>query len=139
MARKVFLTKRVEFSASHKYYNKNFSLKENRKHFGEISPYGHGHNYLLEVTVTGTIDKNTGMIINTYFLKDIINQVLKEFDHKFLNEDTPYFKNTQPTTENLAKVLGKKLKENLPKTCLLYKIKLFETNDLFVEYYEKNG
>lgn len=134
MNKKILLTKRFEFCSSHKYYNKSLSKKENKKLFGDLSPYGHGHNYILEVTVTGKVNINTGMIINTYDLKDIVWKVLKEFDHKFLNEDTSYFNEIQPTTENIAKVLSGKIKENLPNKCKLYSIKLYETSDLFVEY-----
>lgn len=139
MNKKILLTKRFEFCSSHSYYNKNLSVKENKKLFGKLSPYGHGHNYILEVTISGPVNKNTGMIINTYDLKNIVGKVLKEFDHKFLNKDTPYFKEIQPSTENIAQILWKKINAQLPLHCKLYKIKLYETSDLFVEYFNDNA
>src|SRR6266851_9405489 len=97
MGYKTLLTKRVEFSASHRYWNPNWNEEANRAVFGKCtSPYGHGHNYVLEVTIEGSVDPDTGMIINLYELKPIINEVLMDFDHKFLNEDNPHFKDLIP-------------------------------------------
>ncbi len=106
-----------------------------------MSPYGHGHNYLLEVTVSGPVNPETGMILNVTELKNLVNRVLEEFDHRFLNEETPYFKNIQPTTENLCKVLWGKIEKKLPRGIFLHRLKLYETDDLYVEYYgeEKAG
>ena len=137
MGYKTLLTKRVEFSASHRYWNPKWNEEANRAVFGKcISPYGHGHNYVLEVTVDGTVDPDTGMIINIYDLKPIISEVLKDFDHKFLNEDNPYFKDLIPTTENIARVLWDLIEKKLKETtdCKLYRIRLYETPDLFVDY-----
>jgi len=133
---RICLTKRFEFSASHRYWNPAWSEEENRRVFGKcVSPYGHGHNYLLEVTVTGPVNSETGMILNVTELKNLVNRVLEEFDHRFLNEETPYFKNIQPTTENLCKVLYQKIEKRLPSSISLYRLKLYETDDLYVEYY----
>ncbi len=142
MGYKTLLTKRVEFSASHRYWNPKWSEERNMEVFGKCtSKYGHGHNYLLEVTVEGEVDPDTGMIINLYDLQPIINDVVKNFDHKYLNEDTPFFKDKNPTTENIAVVLwdlmGSRLK-GIPK-CGLYRIRLYETPDLYVEYGRIDG
>jgi len=142
MGYKTLLTKRVEFSASHRYWNPKWSEERNMEVFGKCtSKYGHGHNYLLEVTVEGEVDPDTGMIINLYDLQPIINDVVKNFDHKYLNEDTPFFKDKNPTTENIAVVLwdlmGSRLK-GIPK-CSLYRIRLYETPDLYVEYGRIDG
>jgi 6-pyruvoyltetrahydropterin/6-carboxytetrahydropterin synthase len=136
MKHTTLLTKRVNFAASHRYWNPKWDEEKNRKVFGKcVSPYGHGHNYTLEVTLKGEPDPENGMIINLYDLSPIIGDVLKDYDHKFLNEDNPEFRNLIPTTENIAMVLWKQLEERLKERagCELYRIRLYETDDLFVE------
>ncbi len=140
MGYKTLLTKRVEFSASHRYWNPNWNEEANRAVFGKCtSPYGHGHNYVLEVTIEGSVDPDTGMIINLYELKPIINEVLMDFDHKFLNEDNPHFKDLIPTTENISRVLWDLIEKKLEGTadCRLYRIRLYETPDLYVDYWRE--
>ena len=125
------LTKRIEFSASHRYYHEAWDDATNRQVFGPCVQE-HGHNYLLEVTLGGQVDDITGMIINLYDLKTIVTDVLEEFDHKHLNLDTPYFTEAVPTTENLALVLWRKFR-NRTETKELSKIKLSEGPDLWSE------
>ncbi len=137
MGYKTLLTKRLDFAASHRYWNPKWTEEKNKEVFGKcVSPYGHGHNYVLEVTIEGEVDKDTGMIVNVYDLKPLVNDVLKEFDHKNLNEDTHYFKDLIPTTENIARVLwgliARRLRE--ASNCRLYRIRLYETPDLYVDY-----
>ena len=138
MAEFTTLSKRIEFSASHRYWNNDFSEEENHSIFGKCtSEYGHGHNYVLETTVRGPVDENTGMIINIYKLKPILKSVLKEFDHKFLNLDTDYFEKLIPTTENFAKILYECINEKLKDSeCELLKVRLYETKDLYVDYWK---
>ncbi len=138
MSFKKLITKRVEFAASHRYWNSELSEKENFDLFGKSSnESGHGHNFTLEVTVTGDIDSKTGMIINLFDLKKITNEVLAEFDHKNLNKDTTYFKDEIPTPENICKVLWNLLDQKISqnKKCTLYKVRLYETEDLYVDYW----
>ena len=130
------ITKRVEFSASHKYWNDSWSEEKNREIFGKHS-FEHGHNFLLEVTVEGGIDPETGMIINLFDLKTIINNVLVGFDHLNLNSDNENFIDKQPTPENISSVLWDDLTKEISKhniNCRLYNIRLYETPDLFVDY-----
>lgn len=137
MSFKKLITKKVEFSASHRYWNKNWSEEKNRKFYGKSSlPGGHGHNFMLEVTVEGEIDPETGMIINLFDLKQIVSSVLGDFDHKNLNEDNPRFQDLIPTTENIAKILWEVIEEKIIERddCRLYKIRVYETDDLFVDY-----
>ncbi|MGH7250225.1 MAG: 6-carboxytetrahydropterin synthase [Nitrospiraceae bacterium] len=130
---KVLLTKRIEFSASHRYHNDAWDAERNRVVFGACNHEpGHGHNYLLEVTVAGEVDADTGMVVNLYDLKQVLKQVLEEFDHKHLNLDTPYFKGKIPTTENIAGVLWRMLAAR-PEIGPLEKVRLFEDEDLFAE------
>ena len=125
------LTKRVEFSASHRYHQKDWDTSRNRQVFGPCVQE-HGHNYLLEVTLGGQVDSVTGMIINLYDLKTILTDVLEEFDHKHLNLDTPYFDSIIPTTENLALVLWRKFRDRV-ETKNISKLTLYEGPDLWAE------
>ncbi|MGH7889865.1 MAG: 6-pyruvoyl trahydropterin synthase family protein [Thermodesulfobacteriota bacterium] len=140
MAYKTLLTKRVDFAASHRYWNPKWSEEQNKSVFGKCtSPHGHGHNYILEVTLEGKVDPDTGMIINLYDLKPILSDVLKDFDHKYLNEDNSEFKDLIPTSENIARVLWDSLEGKLKKTpdCRLHRIRLYETSDLYVDYWRE--
>jgi len=130
----VRLTKRLEFSASHRYHNPAWSNEQNKTVFGKCNnPHGHGHNYLLEVTVAGAVDPATGMVVNLYDLKMVLERVLVEFDHKNLQADTPYFTGRIPTTENLAVVLWDRIAEQL-QGAQLVALRLFEEEDLSVDY-----
>lgn len=132
----VLTTKRFEFSAAHRYWNPTWSEEQNQAIFGKCTnPHGHGHNYVLYVTVAGQVDPATGMVINITDLKRIVNGVLEQFDHKHLNEDTPYFREQQPTTENLVRVLWGLIASALPAQVRLYRLRLYENDDLFAEYY----
>ena len=125
------LTKRIEFSASHRYGNPEWDAARNREAFGPCSQE-HGHNYLLEVTLGGRVDPITGMIMNLYDLKRIVTDVLEEFDHRHLNLDTPYFARLLPTTENLALVLWRKFRAR-PETRDIESIRLCEGENLWAE------
>lgn len=136
----VRLTKRIEFAASHRYHNDSWDSARNQAVFGAChTGPGHGHNYLLEVTVGGEIDACTGMVVNLYDLKQVLKQVLEEFDHKHLNLDTPYFKDAIPTTENVAQVLWRLLAAR-PGIGKLEKVRLFEDEGLCADVAaEANG
>jgi 6-pyruvoyltetrahydropterin/6-carboxytetrahydropterin synthase len=129
----VLLTKRLEFSASHRYIRPEWDEAKNRAVFGLCyNPPAHGHNYMIEVTVLGEVDPKTGMVVNLFDLKRILLNVLDEFDHKNLNLDMPYFKDRIPTSENLARVLWAKL--DIQKDIgTLHAIRLYEDEDLYAE------
>ena len=134
----ICITKKFEFSASHRYWREEWSEEKNEKIFGKCtSPYGHGHNYELHVTIKGAVDPKTGMIINLTNLKKNVHVVLEKFDHKFLNLDTPFFKKKIPTTENLALVLYEQIMKELKGkgAFKLFKIRLYEKSDLYVDVY----
>jgi 6-pyruvoyltetrahydropterin/6-carboxytetrahydropterin synthase len=128
-------TRRFEFSAAHRYWRADWSPAENERAFGKCtSPYGHGHNYTLDVTITGKLDPLTGMVMNMTELKAIVGEVLEEFDHKHLNEDTPYFRDQVPTTENIVRVLWRLIAARLPASARLAHLRLYELNDLWADY-----
>ncbi|MET0516615.1 MAG: 6-carboxytetrahydropterin synthase [Nitrospiraceae bacterium] len=129
----VLLTKRIEFAASHRYDKPQWDAGRNRAVFGACyNEPGHGHNYMLEVTVSGEIDGRTGMVVNLFDLKRVLLQVLEEFDHKHLNLDMPYFKDDVPTSENIARVLWKKLAVQRDIGAL-HAVRLYEDEDLYAE------
>ncbi len=132
----IYVTRRAEFSASHYYHNPDFSPEENRRIFGKCNnPLGHGHNYTVEVTVGGPIDPTTGMVLDLKELKALLeHEVIQAWDHKFLNKEVPVFASKNPTTENLAVEIWNLL---APKLALgeLHRIRVYETPDLFADYY----
>jgi len=130
------LTKTFEFSASHRYWIPDWSEEENMRVFGKCAyPNGHGHNYLLEVTVKGPVDRVTGMVMNLVDIKSVVEGVLAEFDHKHLNKDMEYFKKRIPTTENLAITLWDLIGKGLPEEARLSRVRLHEDEDLYVEHF----
>jgi 6-pyruvoyltetrahydropterin/6-carboxytetrahydropterin synthase len=132
----IYLTRRAEFSASHFYHNPDLSAEENRRIFGKCNnPHGHGHNYTVEVTVTGDVNPVTGMVLDLKQLKEVLEkQVLQLMDHRFLNEEVPVFATKIPTTENIAIEIWKLLAPEL-RSVTLHRIRLYETPDLDVDYY----
>jgi len=134
--KEIQITKKFEFSASHRYWREDWTDKKNNEVFGLCtSPYGHGHNYELHVTVTGTVDPDTGMIINLSDLKKYVKLVLEEFDHKYLNLDNTAFQELIPTTENIARVLYEKIDSQLVNKgdFKLFRVRLYERSDLYVD------
>ena len=109
---KVTLTRRYSFSASHRLHSSKMTEAENEQLYGKCNnPYGHGHNYEVEVTLAGPIDPATGMIANLAELDAFVQQqVLADFDHRYLNEEIPVFKKIVPTTENLCIEIYNRLK-----------------------------
>ncbi len=132
----IYLTRKVEFAASHFYHNPELSPEENARLFGKCNnPNGHGHNYLLEVTVKGDADAVTGMVMDLKELKELINrEVMEVLDHRFLNHEVPAFARRLPTSENIAVEIWRMLDGKL-SSGTLHCVRLYETHDLFVDYY----
>jgi 6-pyruvoyltetrahydropterin/6-carboxytetrahydropterin synthase len=133
-----YVTRRAEFSASHYYHNPDLSSEENRRIFGKLNnPHGHGHNYTLEVTVEGELDPRTGMVMDLKDVKRVIeSEVMEAMDHRFLNEEVPAFRSVIPTTENIAFEIWRRLAGKIDAG-RLYRVRLYETPDLYVDYYGK--
>ena len=132
----IYVTRRAEFSASHFFHNPELSAEENQRIFGKCAnPNGHGHNYAVEVTVAGDIDPKTGMVMDLKDLKKLLeSEVIDLMDHKFLNKEVPVFSSKIPTTENIAIEIWKMIEPKL-SVGKLHRIRLYETPDLFVEYF----
>jgi 6-pyruvoyltetrahydropterin/6-carboxytetrahydropterin synthase len=108
---KISLTRRYDFAASHRLHAPQLSAEENQRIYGKCNnPYGHGHNYALEVTVTGPVDPATGMIANLGELDPFVErEVLAAFDQKNLNEEVAEFRSVVPTTENVCREIFRRL------------------------------
>src|SRR5689334_6840607 len=132
----VYLTRKAEFSASHYYHNPKFTPEENQRIFGKCNnPNGHGHNYLLEVTVKGEVDPVSGFVVDLKQLKETLNrEVLDAMDHRFLNKEVAEFEHLVPTTENLAISIWKRLETKF-RNAQLHRVRVYETPDLFVDFY----
>lgn len=135
MEPKIAITRKEHFNAAHRLHNKNWSSEKNKEIFGKCNnPNYHGHNYDLEVTIIGKVNKETGYVIDTKILsKHIKNEILEPFDHKNLNLDVLEFKDINPTVENIAIIAYNKLRKVID-TNLEIKIKLYETPRNFVEF-----
>ncbi|MCX6146243.1 MAG: 6-carboxytetrahydropterin synthase [Candidatus Kapabacteria bacterium] len=132
----IYVTKRVEFSASHRLFNPLFDENKNNEIFDKCNNInGHGHNYVLDVTVAGIPDPETGYVIDLKLLKKIINEELIVYvDHKHLNFDVDFLEGIIPTAEHLAVLFWQKLEIKI-KNGKLHKIVIYETANSFVEYY----
>jgi 6-pyruvoyltetrahydropterin/6-carboxytetrahydropterin synthase len=135
MNKKVAVFRREHFNAAHRLFNPVWDDAKNTKVFGKCAlPNYHGHNYELEVRVTGKPDKKTGYVMDLKILSDLIKkEILGRFDHKNLNLDTVEFKNLNPTAENIAVVIYDLLRPVIDKKKDLH-IRLYETDRNFVEY-----
>ena len=135
----IYITRKLEFCASHRLFNPSYSDEKNAEVFGLCNnPNGHGHNYVLEVTVRGEVDPETGMVLDLKTLKKlVIDEIIDKVDHKNLNVDVPFLEDVIPTAENLAiyfwEVLEPKLREGE-----LHELKLYESPRNFVIYKGKS-
>jgi 6-pyruvoyltetrahydropterin/6-carboxytetrahydropterin synthase len=134
MGVKVELARRYRFAASHRLHTDRLSDEENARVFGKCAnPYGHGHNYVLEVSVSGNVDPATGMIANLAELDRFVErEVIEEFDHHSLNEDVAAFRDVVPTTENLCIEIFERLK-SFPRA-KLERVRVQETANNSFEY-----
>jgi 6-pyruvoyltetrahydropterin/6-carboxytetrahydropterin synthase len=137
----VYLTRKEHFNAAHKLENPGWSEEKNREVFGKCSNKNwHGHNYDLFVTVKGNPNPDTGFIVNLKELSTLIRtEVCLELDHKNLNMDVPFLKGVLPSTENVAIAIWNILAPGIKKMGAdLHCIKLYETENNFVEYFGGN-
>jgi 6-pyruvoyltetrahydropterin/6-carboxytetrahydropterin synthase len=138
----MFVTRRAEFSASHVCRVDSLSESENQEIFGPAAnPHGHGHNYVLEVTLEGDPDPITGMVIDLKDLKQLLeDEIVTPMDHRFLNHEVKPFDTVIPTTENIAREIWRRLEAQTSKlNASLAKIRLFETPDLYVDIARDQG
>jgi 6-pyruvoyltetrahydropterin/6-carboxytetrahydropterin synthase len=131
---KAHLTRRYMFSASHRLHSDQMSPDENRSVYGKCNnPYGHGHNYMIEITVSGPVDTATGMVCNLVDLDEFVNQnVIERYDHQNLNLVQEFAENV-PTTENLCVAIYEIMQRGFQKAHL-EKVRIEETMMNSFEY-----
>ena len=131
----VFVNRRAHFSASHRLYDAKLSNEENFEIFGGCSnPNGHGHNYYIELCIAGTPDPATGFVVDLKKVRNILQEkFLNKVDHKNLNLDVDFLRGINPTSENIAIAAWKQIAPHITEG-KLYAVRLFETENNFVEY-----
>jgi 6-pyruvoyltetrahydropterin/6-carboxytetrahydropterin synthase len=134
----MLITRKVEFSASHICRNPELPEEENRRIYGAAAnPHGHGHNYVVEVSLEGNPDPVTGMVLDLKELKDILNrEVVEPYDHRFLNYEVPPFNRVVPTLENIARDIWQRIEGPVRgPAARLRSVRVYETPELFVDYF----
>jgi 6-pyruvoyltetrahydropterin/6-carboxytetrahydropterin synthase len=132
----VYVTRQVHFNSAHQLQNPAFSRRWNEKTYGLCAnPHWHGHNYVLEATVSGASDKNTGYVINLADLKRILHvAVVDRCDHRNLNEEVDFLRGIIPSTENLVIAFWNQIEPHI-KHGRLHSVRLYETPRNFAEYF----
>ncbi len=132
---KMYLTRREVFSASHRLWNHELSDAQNIELFDKCAnPNGHGHNFILEVTVAGNVKGESGFAVDFRKLKDLLRtEIIEKVDHKHLNYDVDFLKGTIPTAENIVRAFWRVLELKIGEE-ILYSIRLHETENNIVEY-----
>lgn len=134
-----YLTRRATFAAAHRYWRSEWSEERNRRVFGACAnPHGHGHSYVLEATVVGRIDEETGFCVDLPLLDRVIEEaVIRSLDHQHINHVVPEFGpgGLVPTTENLVAWAWSRLADRLPGGVRLHRLRLREDESLHVDYY----
>ena len=135
MAR-VRITRKLHFSAAHRLHKPEWTEERNREVFGDCAnPNWHGHNYDLEVTVSGPIDPETGFVMDLKVLKDLVqDRVIEDVDHKNLNTEVSWLSDANPTTENVVVAIWHRIASGLPAGVELHRVVLHETARNSVEY-----
>ncbi len=136
---KTELGRRYRLAASHRLHTARLSKEENCRVYGKCNnPFGHGHNYMVEVSISGNVDPATGMIANLAELDNFVHrEVIEPFDHRYLNEEVAAFRETVPTTENLCVEIFKRLKK-FPQA-KLERVRIEETGKNSFEYSGNNA
>jgi 6-pyruvoyltetrahydropterin/6-carboxytetrahydropterin synthase len=132
----IYVTRKAAFSAAHRLYNPTFSDERNEAVFDKCNnPLGHGHNYVMEVTVKGLPDALTGYVIDLKRLKDLLDElIIDKVDHKHLNYDVDFLRGIIPTVENLCVLFWQQLEGRLPSG-ELHCIKVYESDQNMAEYF----
>jgi 6-pyruvoyltetrahydropterin/6-carboxytetrahydropterin synthase len=135
MAR-VNVTRKLDFSSAHRLFRPDWSEERNREVFGDCSnPHWHGHNYEIEVTVSGEIDPETGYVLDLKRLKSLVEElVIQDLDHRNLNLEVEWLRGVNPSTENIVVAIWNRLLPHIPEGAALRRLRLRETPRNQVEY-----
>lgn len=134
----VYVTRRERFNAAHKLFNPNWSKEKNEEVFGKCANHNwHGHNYELHVTIKGVPNEDTGYCMDLGDLSKVLkDKVIDKLDHKNLNMDVPFMKGKMTSTEVLLVEIWKQIEEPIATLgCTLHKVKLYETENNYAEYF----
>ena len=130
-----FITKQYKFCAAHRYWNSRWTEAENFENFGD-DIYLHGHNYNLDITISGEINTDSGFIVNLQKLNNIVQEnVISIMDHSQIEKDIDWFENCQPSTENMVVFIWERLAGKIPSPAKLHSIKLQETPTISTTYF----
>ncbi len=130
-----FITKQYKFCAAHRYWNNRWTEAENFENFGD-DIYLHGHNYNMDITISGEINTDSGFIVNLQKLNNIVQEnVISIMDHSQIEKDIDWFENRQPSTENMVVFIWERLAGKIPSPAQLHSIKLQETPTISTIYY----
>ena len=130
-----FITKQYKFCAAHRYWNSRWTEAENFENFGD-DIYLHGHNYNLDITISGEINTDSGFIVNLQKLNNIVQEnVISIMDHSQIEKDIDWFENRQPSTENMVLFIWERLVGKIPSPAQLHSIKLQETPTISTTYF----
>ena len=130
-----FITKQYKFCAAHRYWNNRWTEAENFENFGD-DIYLHGHNYNLDITISGEINTDSGFIVNLQKLNNIVQEnVISIMDHSQIEKDIDWFENCQPSTENMVVFIWERLVGKIPSPAKLHSIKLQETPTISTTYF----
>lgn len=131
----IYVTRKADFSASHRLYNPEWSDERNEAVFGKCNnPNGHGHNYIVEITICGEVQPDTGYLVDLKELKHILQEtIIDKVDHKHLNTDVDFLRGVIPTAENIAIAIWQQLVGRIPNG-KLDAVRLHETDRNMVEY-----
>ena len=133
------ITKKYKFCAAHRYWNPDWDEDKNFSVFREDVKL-HGHNYELDITIGGPVNKDSGFIINIMDLNNIMEEfVISNLDHSQIDKDIDWFNDKQPSTENLVVYIWNQIAKEIPEPAYLYSIKLQETPTIYTEYYGPEG
>ena len=133
------ITKKYKFCAAHRYWNPEWDEDKNFSVFREDVKL-HGHNYELDITIGGPVNQDSGFIINIIDLNSIMEKfVISNLDHSQIDKDIDWFKNRQPSTENLVVYIWSQIADEIPPPAYLHSIKLQETPTIYTEYYGPEG
>ena len=130
-----FITKQYKFCAAHRYWNNRWTEAENFENFGD-DIYLHGHNYNLDITISGEINTDSGFIVNLQKLNNIVQEnVISIMDHSQIEKDIDWFENLQPSTENMVVFIWERMVGKIPSPAKLHSIKLQETPTISTTYF----
>ena len=131
------ITKQYTFCAAHRYWNDKWNEQENHDAFFDDVKL-HGHNYILFITISGDVNPDTGFIVCLKKINDIVNdKVIDVLDHSQIEKDITWFKDKQPSTENLVLFIWEQIVDLVPSPAKLFRVKLQETPTIYTEYFGK--